>query len=150
MNIQKGDRIIIVNSLYGMYDGKKGVVHRVLKNGEDIEVILDVNRGKIGEITRLSTKNVEKEIIIQPTPISSKEVGESTKKVLGEITSIDDRLDNLEIILNKYELSVKDGCGFMYIYDFLDELSSKWNEIEESDKEDIAFCMIGENLKNVK
>lgn len=146
MDIQKGDRVIVTNSLYGMYDGKKGFVHRVLENGEDIEVILDVNKGKIGEITRLFMRNVEKEIVIQPTPVSSKEVGEATKKVLGQITSIDDRLDNLEIILNKYDLSVKDSCGFMYIYDFLDELSQKFDEISSKDKEEIAFCILGEKL----
>ena len=145
MDIQKGDRIVVTNSLYGMYDGKKGVVHRVLENGE-VEVILDINRGRIDQITRLFMKNIEREIILTDSPIIPKAEVKSNKT---EIVSIDDRLDALEEVLSTYSLSVKDNCGFMYIYDFIDELSNKWQELEEKDKEDVVFYILGENFKKV-
>lgn len=152
MDIQQGDRVTVVNSLYGMYDNKKGVVHRVL--GESVEVILDVNRGKIGEITRLSIKNIERIEGNEKSPIQAiadllpKQEEAEMKSKEGQVC-IDDRMDILENILNKYDLSVKEGCGFMYIYDFLDDLTSKWEELDKKDKEDVAFCILGENFKIV-
>lgn len=140
-----GDRVKVVESLYGILDGKKGTVMNVFENSSQLEVVLDMNVGKVGEKTMLKMESVE---LI--APIEQKEEQTETKVVNKDGMSIDDRLDSLETILNKYGLSVKDSCGFMYVYDFLDEISSKWSEIGESDKEDIVFCMIGENLKNVK
>lgn len=147
MNIFKdGDRVIVKKSLHGIYDGKKGIVTRILDD-ETIEVILDVNRGSICEKTLFPMSSVE---IDSPIPtVTAKQAGDALKKVTDAI-SLDDRMDSLEVILSKYGLSIKDGCGFMYIYDFLDELANKWGEIEESDKDDISFCLVGDkNNKKV-
>lgn len=146
---KKGDRIVVIKSLYGMYDGKKGTVNRVLESESFVEVILDINKGKIDELTLLPLSGVELDHVIVST--QAKQEGEGVKKSLDEIESLDDRLDNLEITLNKYNLSIKDGCGFMYIYDFLDELTNKWNEIEENDKDDICYYLVGDkNRKKFK
>ena len=143
-----GDRIKVVTSLYGILDGKKGTVTRVFENDSQVEVVLDKNIGKIGDKTILKISNIELDEIVSESSTPTKE--EKNNMPIDDGISIDDRLDNLENILNKYGLSVKDSCGFMYVYDFLDELSGKWHEIEDSDKEDIVFCMVGKNSKNVK
>lgn len=141
MNIFKdGDRVIVVKSVLGIYDGKKGTVKRVIDD-ETVEVVLDINVGSICEVTLLYTSNIK----IDPTSliVTSKQIGEDTKKIL-DMVSLDDRMDNLEVILGRYGLSVKEGCGFMYIYDFLDTLGEKWGEISKEDRDNITLCLLGE------
>lgn len=138
MEIKVGDRVTVTNSLLGIYDGKNGVVTRMLE--DHVEVILDINRGTINEKTLLPLHGIE------TLEVENKQVVKNQKTLNMDCDSIDDRLDNVELVLNKYGLSIKDGCGFMYIYDFFDTLGTNWNDIQQKDKEFIAYCLFGERF----
>ena len=145
-----GDRIIVVESLYDMFNHEKGVI--VDKIDEDtVAVILDKDKGGACERTLFNTSCLKLDNF-NKTPIERKRVG---LQAVVDRMSIDDRIDTLEDVLSKYNLSVKDGCGFMYIYDFLEQLSSNWEEFSKEDKDDIVFCLTSERgskkeSKNVK
>lgn len=139
MGIKVGDRITVTNSLLGIYNDKKGTVTRVI--GDHVEVILDINKGAINEKTLLPLLGVEVLEVVNKQVIKNQETPNL------DCDSIDNRLDNVEVVLNKYGLSIKDGCGFMYIYDFLDTLGMNWSNIQQQDKEFIAYCLFGENFK---
>ena len=141
MDLSIGDRIVVVNSLMGIYDGKKGSVKRVINN-EYIEVVLDINRGTVSEVTLLPIHAVEL-IKIEQQPTIKQSLNTEVKT---DCESIDDRMDNMETLLSKYNLSIKDGCGFMYIYDFLDNLNVNWNLISTDDKKLIAYYLLGEKF----
>lgn len=143
MSLNVGDRIVVVNSLMGIYNDKKGVIRRIV-DSDYVEVVLDINRGTISEVTLLPIVAIESIKVDQETS-SLKQV--TSVDVKRDCESIDDRLDNVEILLNKYNLSIKDGCGFMYIYDFLDTLGLNWNLISSEDREIIAYCLLGEKFK---
>lgn len=143
---EQGDRIIVEKSLYGVYDGKKGTVRRVIDE-RLIEVALDINKGTVGELTVIGADCIKIDPITIANVDKAEETSKGVKKTLGELSSIDDRMDNLEIILSKYGLSVKEGCGFMYIYDFLDTLGNAWGSFSEEDKREVSFCLIGEKIK---
>ena len=143
MSLNVGDRIVVVDSLMGIYNDKKGVIRRIVDN-DYVEVVLDINRGTISEVTLLPIVAI-KSIKVDQETSSLKQV--ASVDVKRDCESIDDRLDNVEILLNKYNLSIKDGCGFMYIYDFLDTLGLNWNLISSEDREIIAYCLLGEKFK---
>ena len=129
-----GDKVVVTNDkILGFYDGKMGIVQLTIAK-DKYQVFFPEHDRTIHSLCFFSEDSLEpyEEEEIVPLQFDRK------------FSNLDDKIDTMENILKKYNLSARDSSGFMYVYDFLDGLQLAWHKFSEEDKADLIKCIVGE------